>query len=179
LNWYDHPPGNTSTFFRRNPTIRIAEFYTLEVDGAHTAGDNTILVRAANGFALASNPVPRYYGFLNKNTGARFFIQATALNTSTRIMTLATPIPRNLPDGSPITMVDRSIARVGGAAGTSLVDFEIPPSFDGDGFRYMEMRLQNNHASAAGVVFAIANGWMTSTASGTIPGAGGGSEDEI
>lgn len=178
LNWFDHPPVNTSTFFRRNPAIRISEYNTMTVDGLHTAGDTTILVLAANGFTLANNPVSRQYGFLNPVTGKRFYIQATALNTSTRILTLNVGIPFNLPSGSPITMVDRQVGRAGGAAGTSILDFEIPPSFDGDGFRYMELKLQNNHASTAGLVFAVVNGWMTSTLSGTIPGLGGGVEDE-
>lgn len=178
LNWFDHSPNNTNTFFRRNPAIRIKEFSTMVVSGSHTQGDNTIQVNTDNGFLLANNPVPRQYGFINLVTGKRAFIRANSLNAGTGVLTLNVGIPFNLPNNSPIALVDRQIARIGGAAGTSLVDFEIPPSFDGDGFRYMEMKLQNTHASTAGVVFAMLNGWMTSTLSGTIPGAGGGAEDE-
>lgn len=175
LNWYVTRNGTT---FRRNPAMRARDFIVARVDGDQSAPDTTIVLKnKANGFEFRDLEIDRAYEFLT-SSGTKFIRTVTAKNGPSKTVTLDESIPSDLSNNDKIALVDRPIAKLGGDATNSLMDFEIAPTFRGNDERYLELVVKNESPTDAGEVFAVVNGWLTSTVSGTIPGAGGGESDE-
>ena len=176
LDWYVYPPGGGAAH-RRNPAISAETIWVQEVDGDQPAPDTTIKLKNANGFIFADLGINLFYQFLTAS-GIAFTRQVTAKNQSTKVVTLSAPIPTNLQDGDRVALIDRSIAKLGGAQSNTIMDFEVPPYFRGDGNRYLQLTLNNDSLLDSGSIFTILNGWLTPVVSGTIPGQGGGGAQE-
>ncbi len=167
LNWY-RGEGN-----RINPAIDPKDYPIQSVDGAHSGGDTVITLKAGgHGFAFNAIEANKRYAFLTAS-GTTFIRNVLSRHIPSKTVTLETGIPSDLSNGDKFTLVDRPIARLGGNASNALMDFEVAPSFRGDGTRYLELVIKNESLTDSGDVFAIVNGWTTSTVSGTIPGSGG------
>jgi hypothetical protein len=91
----------------------------------------------------------------------------------TKTVTLDKGIPSDLSTGDKVALVDRPIARLGGNSSNALMDFEISPTFKGNGTRFLELIIKNESLTDSGDVFAVVNGWHTDTDKGTIKGTGG------
>lgn len=174
LNWYIRIRAQA---IRRNPAMRQEHFWIQEVDGNHPAPTNVVKLKNANGFQFSGVEINKVYGFAT-SSGTSFLRQVTAKNGPQKEVTLNTDIPSDLLDGDKFGLVDRPIAKLGGTANNALMDFEVAPTFRGDGERYLELVLRNESLLDSGEVFAVVNGWVTPAVSGTIPGKGGGEKDE-
>jgi hypothetical protein len=167
LNWY-RGTGN-----RINPAINPKDYAIQAVNGAHSGGDTVITLKpGGHGFAFNALEINKRYAFLT-SSGTTFIREVTAKNVPSKTVTLGLGIPSDLSNGDDFALVDRPIARLGGDAANALMDFEVAPSFRGDGTRYLELVIKNESLTDSGDVFAVVNGWTTSTISGTIPGSGG------
>jgi len=167
VNWY-RGPGN-----RINPAIDPKDYAIQAVNGAHAGGSTVITLKAGgHGFAFNALEINKRYAFLT-SSGTTFVREVTAKNVPSKTVTLGAGIPSDLSNGDDFALVDRPIARLGGDANNALMDFEVAPSFRGDGTRYLELVIKNESLTDSGDVFAVVNGWTTSTISGTIPGSGG------
>ena len=166
LNWYRDVGKRT------NPAMNPEHYFIQKVDGNHTAPDNTIKLKNANGFGFADIVLDKRYAFATAS-GTTFVREVTAKHGPTKTVTLDGNIPTNLQNNDKFAMMDRPIARVGGDASNALMDFEVAPAFRGDGTRFLELIVKNESLTDSGDVFAIVNGWLTPTVGGTIPGGGG------
>lgn len=167
LNWYKDDDKRT------NPAINPEDYAIQEVNGAHPAPDTTITLKnGGHGFAFNAIETNLRYAFLT-SSGTTFVRRVTSRDGPTKTVTLETPIPSDLSNGDKFALIDRPIARLGGDASSSLMDFEVAPSFRGNGTRYLELVIKNESLTDSGDVFAVVNGWTTDTQGGTIPGGGG------
>lgn len=169
LNWY------RGAGFRINPAIDPNHFAIQEVNGAHTTGDTVITLRNANTYQFSNLEINKRYAFAT-STGKSCVRKVISKHSPTKTVTLSASVPFDMADGDKFALVDRPIARIGGDANNSLMDFEVSPSFKGDGIRFLELVIKNESLVDSGDVFAIVNGWTTATTGGTIPGAGGEAE---
>lgn len=174
LNWY---VTRGPTTFRRNPAMRPEEFWVARVDGNHPAPDTTIVLKNANGFQFRDLEVGKAYGFVT-SSGTNFTRVIENKDGPSRTITLDDSIPTDLSNNDKVGLVDRPIAKLGGDSANALMDFEIAPTFRGNDVRYLELVVKNESPTDNGEVFAVVNGWLTSTVSGTLPGKGGGERDE-
>lgn len=174
LNWYVNRAGTT---FRRNPAMRARDFFIARVDGNQPAPNTTIVLKNVNGFQFRDLEVNKAYEFLT-SSGTRFNRIVTSKDVPTKTVTLDSTIPSDLSNNDKVALIDRPIAKLGGDASNALMDFKIAPTFRGNDQRYLELVVKNESPTDNGEVFAVVNGWLTSTVSGTIPGKGGGERDE-
>lgn len=167
LNWYKN------TGKRTNPAIKPKDYAIQEVNGFHAGGSTDIVLKGGgHGFAFNSIETNKRYGFQTAS-GTTFVREITSRNGPTKTVTLDKGIPSDLSNGDHVALVDRPIARLGGNAANALMDFEVSPSFRGNGTRYLELIIKNESLTDSGDVFAVVNGWTTATNGGTIPGTGG------
>lgn len=169
LNFY-RGPGN-----RINPAIDVAAHAIQEVDGYHAAGVTEVTLKGGLGFSFSAMETDRKYGFSRVSDGKSFLRKVTDKDGPTKTVTLNSSTPFELFDGDKFGLVDRPISRLGGDATNGLMDFEVAPTFPGDGDNFLELIIKNESLVDSGDVFAVVNGWTTPTVSGTIPGSGGSS----
>lgn len=166
LNWFK------DTGKRTNPAINPADYAIQEVNGAHAAGATDIVLKGGgHGFAFNSLEVNKRYAFASAS--GTFVREVTSKDGPTKTVTLTAGTPYDLANGDHFALIDRPIARLGGDASNALMDFEVAPSFRGNGTRYLELIIKNESLTDSGDVFAVVNGWTTATNGGTIPGQGG------
>jgi len=169
LSWY------RGSGFRINPAIDPSNFAIQEVVGDYTPGDTVITLRNVNTYQFGNLQINKRYGFATPD-GKSCVRKVVSKKSSDKTVTLSAGIPFIMVDGTKFALVDRPIARIGGDANNSLMDFEVSPSFKGDGDRFLELVIKNESLTDSGDVFAIVNGWTTPTTGGTIPGEGGEAE---
>jgi hypothetical protein len=167
LNWYK---GSNK---RTNPAVNPRDYAIQEVNGAHAGGSTVITLKGGgHGFAFNSIEVNKRYGFAT-SSGTTFVRTVDSKNGPSKTVTLDKGIPSDLENGDHFALMDRPIARLGGASNNALMDFEVSPTFRGNGTRYLELIIKNESLTDSGDVFAVVNGWTTPTNGGTIPGQGG------
>jgi hypothetical protein len=167
LNWYK------DTGKRTNPAINPEDYAIQEVNGAHAAGSTVITLKGGgHGFAFNALEVNKRYAF--QSASGTFVREVTSKSGPAKTVTLSAGTPYDLAAGDHVALIDRPIARLGGDAANALMDFEVAPSFRGNGTRYLELVIKNESLTDSGDVFAVVNGWTTATNGGTIPGQGGG-----
>jgi hypothetical protein len=167
LNWYK------DTGKRTNPAINPEDYAIQEVNGFHASGSTVITLKGGgHGFAFNALEVDKRYAFASAS--GTFIREVTSKSGPAKTVTLTAGTPYDLADGDHFALIDRPIARLGGDAANALMDFEVAPSFRGNGTRYLELVIKNESLTDSGDVFAVVNGWTTATNGGTIPGQGGG-----
>jgi len=169
VNWYSGPGS------RINSAISPRDYAMQTVDGDHISGSTEIKLKGGQGFSFSAMETDKKYAFYSNSTGKTFVRRVTSKDRPSSTVTLSNGAPFDLLDGDCFTLVDRPIARLGGDGTNALMDFEVAPSFKGDGKGYLELVIKNESLTDSGDVFAVVNGWTTSTTGGTIPGAGGAS----
>lgn len=158
---------------RTNPAINPEDYAIQEVNGAHAGGSTDIVLKnGGHGFAFNDLEVNKRYGFAT-SSGTTFVRFVDSKDGPTKTVTLDKGIPSDLSTGDKVALVDRPIARLGGDSSNALMDFEISPTFKGNGTRFLELIIKNESLTDSGDVFAVVNGWHTDTVKGTIKGSGG------
>lgn len=158
---------------RTNPAIHPEDYAIQEVNGAHAGGSTDIVLKnGGHGFSFGDLEVNKRYGFAT-SSGTTFVRFVDSKDGPTKTVTLDKGIPSDLSTGDKVALVDRPIARLGGNSSNALMDFEISPTFKGNGTRFLELIIKNESLTDSGDVFAVVNGWHTDTNKGTIKGTGG------
>jgi hypothetical protein len=128
-----------------------------------TSGATEILVTAAPKFKLENIVKHALYAFASANGVTIQHTTITSANPETNTIYLSAATVHPLPAGAYITLLERPLASIGTHGSPGKLEWAAPPTFEGNGKSFVNIKVKNVSESMAGQSTVMINGYFTPT----------------